>query len=115
METSDDDTEPTLREAGEQLRDDFALLRSALGNRAGELRDRLSSLVEEHPLAVVGCAFGAGYLLSGGLYSRSSGRLVRLATRLALAAVVRGTIARGGLEVLASLIEGRAKSSSTNS
>ncbi|HEY7957150.1 MAG: hypothetical protein ACHQ17_02920 [Polyangia bacterium] len=106
MDASETDTEPTLREARDQLRDDLQLLRDAIGHRAGEVRDTVTGFVEEHPLAAVGCAFGTGFLLSGGLYSRVTSRLLRLGVRLLVGAVAREAIAAGGVELISSVVRG---------
>jgi len=60
-----------------------------LTEQVSQVRETIAAFVDEHPLAAVGLAFGAGYVVAGGLVSRTTGRLFKLGTRLALGAVVR--------------------------
>lgn len=60
-----------------------------LTERVSQVRETIAAFVDEHPLAAVGLAFGAGYVVAGGLVSRTTGRLFKFGTRLALGAVVR--------------------------
>ena len=61
-----------------------------------ETRDDLyanaMSWVREHPLQGLGIAFGVGYLLGGGLWSRLTGRLVGMGLRVGVATLARNLI-----------------------
>lgn len=95
-----------MGEVTDRLREDFDLLREAVAQRTEDVRQSFTTFVDEHPLAAVGVAFGAGYLLSGALYSRTTGRLLGFGARMLLGAAVRSAIAMGGLGALASIVEG---------
>jgi hypothetical protein len=100
-------TGPTLDEAGDQLRGDLEMMRHAVEEKTEQLRQTLHTVASEHPLAMVGVAFGVGYLLAGGLYSKTTARLLGLGGRFLFGAAVRSAIASGGLGVLGSVLEGR--------
>jgi hypothetical protein len=75
---------PSMREVGERMREDVYMLRDAAGRRRDELLDQGRRFVDQHPLAAVGIAFGLGYLISGALLSRTTGKLLRLGARFYL-------------------------------
>jgi hypothetical protein len=106
MERENMTSGPTVGEAREQLRGDIEMVRQVVSEKAGELRDSVHTLANEHPLATVGMAFGVGFLLAGGLYSKTTARLLGLGGRLLVGAAVRSALATGGLGLLGSLIEG---------
>ena len=56
----------------------------ALRERIDRWRDALSEQINEHPGRTVAIAFGTGYLLAGGLFTRLTARLVRLGMRIGL-------------------------------
>jgi hypothetical protein len=76
-------TAPSISEAATQL-----------GNALAARRDGIADLVKEHPLAAAGVALGIGYVLGGGLITRTTARLVALGTRLGGAALVRDLLAQ---------------------
>jgi hypothetical protein len=88
---------PSLRELGERVRRDLGELRGAAERERDQIMGQLRRVVDEHPLASVGVAFGVGYLLSGALLSRTTARLVRLGVRLYVGRFVRDTLG-GGIE-----------------
>jgi hypothetical protein len=100
--------ENPVHEVHERLSEDFAELRDRVAERAEQLRAMASSFVQDRPLAAVAIAFGAGWLLSGALVSRTSGRLLRLGARLAIGLVLKNVVAGGSLRALASMIPERA-------
>ncbi len=53
----------------------------------------LAGFIQERPLAAVGVAFGVGYLLAGGLFSRTTGRLLGLGWRLGGMALAKNLFA----------------------
>jgi hypothetical protein len=96
-----------LNEAGEQLLGDLDHLREAITQRTGEIRDGVNAFVKERPITAVAIGFGVGWLLSGALYSRTTGRLLGLGTRFVLGALVKQAVAGGGLGALATLVPER--------
>src|SRR5262245_31155708 len=96
MERDDGHGAPgTIGEAGERVREDVAQLREAAARARAELLDKLRHFVDEHPLAAVGIAFGAGYLLSGALLSRTTARLLALGARAWVGPLVKALIGVG--------------------
>lgn len=81
--------EQSLRELGEQVRDDLWALRETASRRRDELLGKARAQIDEHPLAAVGIAFGAGYLLSGALLSRLTMRVVVIGARWYLARTMK--------------------------
>jgi len=93
----------------EQLFGDLAALREELLARTGALRETVAGFVDERPLATVAIAFAVGWLLSGALVSRTTGRFLKLGTRLFLGSLVKQAIAAGGLGALAAMVPERRK------
>lgn len=58
-------------------------------------RVELKRRIEEHPFQTIAIAFGVGYLLGGGMFTRLTGTLVRLGVRAALIPAVKMAIADG--------------------
>ena len=96
------DGTPNVDEAREQLMGDLEMLREAVTQRGEAIRSTVTGFVNEHPLAAGGAAFGIGYLLSGALYSRTTGRLLGVGARFLLGALAKQVLAGGGLGALAS-------------
>lgn len=94
---------PNVSEVSEQLRGDFEMLRQAVTEKTDQIRNTVGTFVDEHPIAAVGAAFGIGYLLSGALYSKTTGRLLGFGTRFLVGALLKQAVAGGGLGLLASL------------
>jgi hypothetical protein len=84
--------EPTIREISEHMKQDLYDLRAVAERRRQELYEGLKRLVHEHPLASVGVAFGAGYLLSGALLSRATARVLAVGARWYVGRMVRDAI-----------------------
>lgn len=66
------------------------MIRSAT-EKAGELNRRLDlgRRIQENPVQTIAIAFGIGYVLGGGLFSRFTGTLVRYGMRAALLPAVK--------------------------
>jgi hypothetical protein len=92
--------EDTMDEVGARVGESFDELRRALVQRTRELRDAVTSFVDERPLQAVGLAFGVGYLLSGALLSRTTARVVGLGGRFLAGGVLRRLVAAAGPAVL---------------
>jgi hypothetical protein len=57
-------------------------------SRTLDLRGR----VQRNPIGMVAAALGVGYVLGGGLFSATTGRLLRIGVRLALVPIIRSQI-----------------------
>lgn len=86
-------TNPSIGEATAHMRDDVQQLREAAERRGDEVIEQVRSLVDEHPLAAVGAAFGLGYLLSGALVSRTTLRFAVLGARWYAGRMMRDLVA----------------------
>jgi hypothetical protein len=95
MERDDGDGARAVSEAGARVREDVAQLRRAAARAGDEVHDRLRRFVDEHPVAAIGIAFGAGYLLSGALVSRTTLRLVAFGARALVGPLVKSMIGSG--------------------
>src|SRR5262249_7317217 len=84
---------PSIREAGDQLRDDITHLRDAVVQTERQLVEQATRWVEKHPLGAVGAAFGVGYLLSGALVSRSTAKAVGIGGRILFGWLARQALA----------------------
>jgi hypothetical protein len=73
-----------LSEISSRVLDDLGVLRAALSARAEELTQGLFNYTRAHPYLALGVAFSSGYLLAGGLLSRTTAKVVRLGARLAI-------------------------------
>jgi hypothetical protein len=99
---------PSLHEAGERVRADLGVLRDAVERPVTELRDAAYSFVDEHPLAAMGAAFGVGFLLAGGLYSKTTGRVLKFGTRFLLGKMLKQALAGAGVGFLMAEGDGEA-------
>ena len=84
--------EPSMRDLGGKVKDDLSELREAAERRREELLGEASRLVDEHPFLALGAAFGAGYVLSGALFSRLTARLAMVGARAYLGRVLKTTL-----------------------
>jgi hypothetical protein len=87
---------PSLREAGARIRQDFSFLRDAVEQPVIELRDAAYGFVDEHPLVAVGAAFGVGFVLAGGLFSRTTARALSFGTRFVVGKLLREALLGAG-------------------
>jgi hypothetical protein len=87
--------EPTMGASLGKIKAGASDLGSAFSARREELADRLGDFMRERPFAAVGAAFGIGYLLGGGLFSRVSARLLGVGLRVGAVALARELL--GGL------------------
>ena len=72
---------PPIGEAAQHIARDFDELREAAERRGEAALVELRALVDRHPLASLGVAFGTGYLLSGAILSRLTLRLAAMGAR----------------------------------
>lgn len=87
--------DPSISEASAHVRDDITQLRETVERRQQEMTDQVKQLVTEHPVAAVGIAFGAGYLLSGALLSRFTLRIATAGARWYLSRMLRDAVGSG--------------------
>jgi hypothetical protein len=74
---------PGISEVAHRLREDVGMLMSAIERKRDAIEERMRGLVEEHPVASIAGAFGIGYVLGGGIFSRRSRPILGIALRLA--------------------------------
>ncbi len=91
-----DQEHPSLSEVGDKMREDLSELREAVQRETDELARNARSYIEQHPYAAVGAAFGIGFLLAGGLFSRTTARALGFGTRFLVGRMVRQLIAGAG-------------------
>ena len=82
----------TIGEIGSRFREDLFALRESALRRRDELLSIAHRYVDEHPFAAVGVAFAAGYVVAGGLLSRTTLRLLRVGARIYLGNLVKGVV-----------------------
>lgn len=88
---------PDVGEVGStaaQVLTNLGQLGRALAARRDDLMAPLGRLAEARPLAVVGLAFGLGYVLGGGLFARTTSRLLAIGLRLGALGFARGATSR---------------------
>jgi hypothetical protein len=79
----------TLGEASQRIRGDFGDLARLIQRSRDDLTARIGAFVRERPVASVAIAFGIGYVLAGGLFTRTSTRLLGLGARVYGVALAR--------------------------
>jgi hypothetical protein len=73
---------PGVGNAARKVSEGLGELGRALSDRQQGIVEPVAEFIQERPLAAVGIAFGLGYILAGGLFSRTTGRLLALGWRL---------------------------------
>lgn len=84
--------EPGIVDAARRVKDDFGALGDAFSRRQNDVLSGVRQFVNDKPVAAVGIAFGIGYVLAGGLFSRTTGRLLGLGMRLGGVAMARSLL-----------------------
>jgi hypothetical protein len=87
---------PSLSEVRDKMREDVSLLRDAVQRETDQFARQARDFIEEHPYAAVGAAFGVGFLLAGGLFSRATARGLSFGARFFLGRVIRQLIGGAG-------------------
>jgi hypothetical protein len=90
---SDMDENPGVIRAARRVGESLGELGRALSDRRQGVVEPLAGFIQERPLAAVGIAFGVGYVLAGGLFSRTTGRLLGLGWRLGGMAIAKNVFA----------------------
>jgi ElaB/YqjD/DUF883 family membrane-anchored ribosome-binding protein len=71
-----------ISDAARKVSEGIGELTRALASGKQDVVEPIAAFVQERPLAAVAAAFGVGYLLGGGLFTRTTGRLIGLGWRL---------------------------------
>jgi hypothetical protein len=80
---------PSLSEAGNKVREDFTALRDAFQRETDQFTQQARVYIGQHPYTAVGAAFGVGFILAGGLFSRATARGVSFGARFFLGRMIR--------------------------
>jgi hypothetical protein len=72
----------TIGDASRRLREDLGDLFTAFTRSKEDLSGRLGGFLHERPIASVAIAFGIGYVLAGGVFSRATSRLLAIGARI---------------------------------
>jgi ElaB/YqjD/DUF883 family membrane-anchored ribosome-binding protein len=89
MERTRNDAHDDDRRAGEGL----GALADRLAQQTEELRAAIGAYVAENPFTAMAVAFGAGYVLSGALFSRTTARMVGFGGRVIFGNLLRSMVA----------------------
>ena len=88
--------QPSLSEVREKVREDVDLFREAVQRETDEFTRNARSYIEQHPYVAVGAAFGVGYILAGGLFSKMTARTLAFGTRFLAGRLLRELLAGAG-------------------
>ncbi|MBM7115133.1 hypothetical protein [Archangium primigenium] len=108
-------SQPGIGQRVDQIGSDAQHLWENARGAVTDLRDTLDlkGRVDRNPYLMVAAAVGVGYVLGGGLFTRTTGRLLRLGVRLAALPMVKDELigmaeaALHGIEVGAGQVSGR--------
>ena len=103
-----------MDDVSRRVGENFEELRAQLGERTQELRDTISSFVEEQPLAAVGIAFGVGYLLSGALFSRTTFKAASVGGKFVLGGFLKQLLTGIGPGFVVAAMSGRGGGATTS-
>jgi hypothetical protein len=76
----------------DKLREDVSEIGRAITTSRDDLSTTVGTLVREKPLQTAAIAFGVGFVLAGGLFSRFTTRALALGTRLGGVALLRDLV-----------------------
>ena len=93
------DTAATAFEGGERSADDLKSMMETVQQRGSEMLEVGKAWVTEHPLAAIGAAFGVGFVLAGGLVSKTTLRVLKLGARLYFRRFVSDLVGKGAQEL----------------
>src|SRR5688572_25223731 len=71
-----------LTDAARKVSESIGDLTRAITSGKQDVVEPIAQFVQERPIAAVAAAFGIGYLLGGGLFTNTTGRLMSLGWRL---------------------------------
>ncbi len=72
-----------------QVREKMSQATAQAGSVAEAVRDSLAERVMQNPYGMLAAAFAVGYVAGGGLFTRTTARMVQLGARLAMIPQVR--------------------------
>ena len=87
--------EPRIGESARKVGEGLGELGRALRSSRESLASPAARFIQDQPLAALGLAFGLGYVLGGGMFTKATGRLLGLGWRfggMALAKSVLGNL-----------------------
>ncbi len=90
------DSGPGLGDAARKVGEGLGELGRALKEGRQNVVEPFSELVQQQPLAALAIAFGVGYILGGGLFSRMTGRLIGVGWKLGGVAMVKSLLGNLG-------------------
>jgi hypothetical protein len=90
-----DEANARVTGAARKVGEGISELGRALSERRDDLAEPMSRFIQERPVAALGIAFGVGYLLGGGLFSKTTARLVGVGWKLGGMALAKELL--GGL------------------
>jgi hypothetical protein len=86
---SDEMKSPGITDAARKVSQGIGELTRALSDGRQNVVEPVAQFVQERPLAAIAAAFGLGYVLGGGLFTRTTGRLLGLGWKLGGMAVAK--------------------------
>jgi ElaB/YqjD/DUF883 family membrane-anchored ribosome-binding protein len=84
--------QPGISQAARKVSQGLGELTRALNDGRQNIVEPMSQFIQEKPLAAIGVAFGIGYVLGGGLFTKTTGRLLGLGWRLGGMAVAKNLL-----------------------
>lgn len=90
----DDDLDSPLGRSATNVVNDVKELGRGLSEKREDILESIGHFVQTRPAAAVGIAFGAGYILGGGLFTRTTSRLLAIGLRLGALGLARDAFER---------------------
>jgi ElaB/YqjD/DUF883 family membrane-anchored ribosome-binding protein len=94
----EDQNRAGITDAARKVSEGIGELTRALSERRENVVEPVSQFIQEKPLAALGIAFGIGYVLGGGLFTRTTGRLLGLGWKLGGMALAKNVLGNLGLD-----------------
>ena len=82
----------SIDDVSERVGDNFEQLKQQFNERRQQIQSALHDFVDESPLRAVAIAFGAGYLVSGALFSRTTFRVAGIGGRLLAGGLIKNLL-----------------------
>jgi hypothetical protein len=82
----------SIDDVAERVGDNFEQLKQQFNERRQQFQSALHDFVDENPLRAVAIAFGAGYLLSGALFSRTTFRVAGMGGRMLVGGLIKNLL-----------------------
>lgn len=94
----DDQNKGGISDAARKVSQGIGELSRALSERRENVVEPMSEFIQQKPMAALGIAFGIGYVLGGGLFTRTTGRLLGLGWKLGGMALAKNVLGNLGLD-----------------